>query len=119
MKIGLSLLLIHANKKLQYQALYLYFFTFSEKIRIFVMNTYNMDTKLTLKLNADAISRAKRYAAKHKTSLSAMVEKYFEALTAKKGSKYLSEELAGCLKNMKQVSDEEIKLMYAKGRHRA
>ena len=42
-----------------------------------------MDAKLTLKLNADAISRAKRYAAKHGTSLSAMVEHYFESITAK------------------------------------
>jgi hypothetical protein len=78
-----------------------------------------MDTKLTLKLNADAISRAKRYAAKKGTSLSAMVEQYFESLTAKKSSKYLSEELAGCLKNMKHLSDKEIKLMYAKGKHGA
>ncbi len=78
-----------------------------------------MDAKLTLKLNADAISRAKRYAAKHGTSLSAIVEHYFESLTAKKGSKYLSEELAGCLKSMKQLSDEEIKLMYTKDKHRA
>jgi hypothetical protein len=78
-----------------------------------------MDSKLTLKLSADAINRAKRYAARHKTSLSAMVENYFEAITAKKKGKYLSEELAGCLKSMNQVSDEEIKSMYTKEKHRA
>jgi hypothetical protein len=78
-----------------------------------------MDTKLTLKLDADAINRAKQYAAKHGTSLSAMVERYFESLTAKKNKKYLSKELAGCLKGMKHMSDEEIKAMYAKDKYRA
>lgn len=92
---------------------------FPKAIRIFTINTYNMDAKLTLKLNADAISKAKRYAAKHGTSLSVMVEHYFESLTGKKSSKYLSEELAGCLKDLKKLSDDEIKMMYAKDKHRA
>lgn len=39
------------------------------------------DTKLTLKLNASSIARAKEYSAKNKVSLSAMVEKYFDGLT--------------------------------------
>jgi len=78
-----------------------------------------MDTKLTLKLDASAISRAKQYAAKHGTSLSAMVERYFESLTAKRSSTYLSEELVGCLKDIKHLTDEDIKDMYAKDKHRA
>jgi hypothetical protein len=36
-----------------------------------------MDTKLTLKLDKAHIERAKKYAAKRKTSLSSLVEKYF------------------------------------------
>ena len=40
-----------------------------------------MDTKLTLKLDKDYIERAKKYAAKRKTSLSSLVEKYFAFLT--------------------------------------
>lgn len=40
-----------------------------------------LDSKLTLKLNADSISRAKEYSAEHKVSLSSMVEKFFDGLT--------------------------------------
>ncbi len=39
-----------------------------------------MDTKLTLKLDKAHIERAKKYAAKRKTSLSSLVEKYFAFL---------------------------------------
>jgi hypothetical protein len=78
-----------------------------------------MDAKLTLKLDPDAIMRAKSYAAKHGTSLSALVEHYFDTLTAKKKKKYLSEELAGCVKNMQNLSDEEIRQMYLKDKHGA
>ena len=76
-----------------------------------------MDTKLTLKLDPDIINRAKNYAAKHGTSLSAMVENYFESLTAKKKKKYLSDELAGCIKNQSHLSDEDIKDMYLKDKY--
>jgi len=77
-----------------------------------------MDAKLTLKLDPDVINRAKVYAAKHGTSLSAMVENYFESITKKKKSKYLSEELAGCLKDLQHMSDDDIKDMYIKDKHR-
>lgn len=40
-----------------------------------------MDTKLTLKLDSEVISRAKQYAKKRKTSLSRMIESYLDALT--------------------------------------
>lgn len=41
-----------------------------------------METKLTLKLDAAAIARAKQYAEKHKgESLSKLVENYFRSLT--------------------------------------
>lgn len=39
-------------------------------------------TKLTLKLNMDSIANAKVYAAKHKTSLSSLVENFFTTLTS-------------------------------------
>lgn len=41
-----------------------------------------MDTKLTLKLNKEVIERAKEYASNRKTSLSRMVEDYFQSLTS-------------------------------------
>ena len=40
-----------------------------------------MNAKLTLKLSAAAISRAKEYAKKRKTSLSKLVEYYLDAIT--------------------------------------
>ena len=62
------------------------------------------DTKLTLKLNSDSITRAKIYSAEHNVSLSAMVEKFFDNLTLPSSSvasenKYSSlvNELAGII----------------------
>ncbi|MCQ2583550.1 MAG: DUF6364 family protein [Treponema sp.] len=43
-------------------------------------------TKLTLKLNIDSIANAKVYAAKHKTSLSSLVENFFTTLTSSEDS---------------------------------
>jgi hypothetical protein len=40
-----------------------------------------MNTKLTIKLNDDVISRAKRYAKHRKTSLSKMIESYLDSVT--------------------------------------
>lgn len=41
-----------------------------------------MDTKLTLKLNRDVIERAKRYAQEHNQSLSRLVERLLNGVTA-------------------------------------
>jgi len=40
-----------------------------------------MNSKLTLKLNSIVIARAKMYAKKHNTSLSKMIESYFDSVT--------------------------------------
>jgi len=40
-----------------------------------------MDTKLTIKINNDVISRAKRYARLRRTSLSRMVESFLDSVT--------------------------------------
>ncbi len=40
-----------------------------------------MNTKLTIKLDNDVISRAKRYAQHRKTSLSKMIESYLDFVT--------------------------------------
>ena len=45
-----------------------------------------MDTKLTLKLKDDSISRAKKYVASIETSLSAIVEDFFDGLTLQQQS---------------------------------
>ena len=43
-----------------------------------------MDKKLTLSLNQRVIEKAKKYAKQHGTSLSRMIEAYFESLTSQK-----------------------------------
>ncbi len=43
-----------------------------------------MSTKLTLKLNKNAIEKAKLYAKSRHTSLSVLVENYFRALAGEK-----------------------------------
>ena len=45
-----------------------------------------MDTKLTLKLKDDSISRAKKYVSSIGTSLSAIVEDFFDELTLQQQS---------------------------------
>ncbi len=40
-----------------------------------------MDTKLTIKLDNDVISRAKRYAKHRRTSLSRMIESFLDSVT--------------------------------------
>ncbi len=40
-----------------------------------------MDTKLTLRLDKEVIERAKRFAKEYNTSLSKMVEQYFDRIT--------------------------------------
>ena len=41
-----------------------------------------MDKKLTLSLNQRVIEKAKKYAKLHSTSLSRMIETYFDSLTS-------------------------------------
>jgi hypothetical protein len=40
-----------------------------------------MDTKLTIKLDNEVITRAKSYAKRRKTSLSKMIESYLDSVT--------------------------------------
>ena len=40
-----------------------------------------MDSKLTLKLNADVIEKAKKYASMKKLSLSRLIENYLDSIT--------------------------------------
>ena len=49
-----------------------------------------MEAKLTLKLNNDAILRAKEYVLEKKTSLSSIVENFFDSLTLSKENEKFS-----------------------------
>ena len=46
-----------------------------------------MDTKLTLKFDKNTISKMKLYAKEHDTSLSRLVENFFETMAVYKGEK--------------------------------
>jgi len=65
-----------------------------------------MKKKLTLRMDADVIERAKAYAAERGESVSKLVENYFAALTASEQANGedeplppITHRLAGCLKN--------------------
>jgi hypothetical protein len=45
-----------------------------------------MNAKLTLKLDSTVIARAKKYAKRHNTSLSKMIESYFQSVTREDSS---------------------------------
>jgi Family of unknown function (DUF6364) len=83
-----------------------------------------MNTKLTLKLNKNAIDRAKRYARKNKQSLSIMVEKYFNLISDKESNTEIEIspnvlELSGIVKysdniNVRKVYGKHIEEKYSK-----
>ena len=60
-----------------------------------------MEAKLTLKLNDNSILRAKEYVSERKTSLSSIVENFFDSLTLNKQSDFeyspLVNELSGII----------------------
>jgi len=59
-----------------------------------------MDTKLTVKLDGNVISRAKIYAKKRKTSLSKMIENYLDAVSKPVSSE---EEISQLVKSLSGV----------------
>jgi Family of unknown function (DUF6364) len=82
-----------------------------------VFYTYGgfMETKLTLKLDAAVIRRAKKYVRKKKGgSLSKTVEKYFNSLTRDDGShdKRISPIVAGLAGAARQKAPKNIKEEY-------
>lgn len=61
-----------------------------------------MNSKLTLKLDTETIEAAKKYADQNKTSLSKLIEYYFQSVIKKRGRKAkidpLVKELSGIVK---------------------
>jgi hypothetical protein len=74
-----------------------------------------MDSKLTLKLDASVIERAKLYAKEQNTSLSKLIENYLSALTSKPDKKTeispLVESLAGVV-DLNKSSEKETYIDY-------
>jgi len=59
-----------------------------------------MNTKLTLKLEKKVVSRAKRYAAQKKTSVSKLVERYLSKITSGENP---TEEISPLVKSLSGV----------------
>ena len=83
----------------------------------------NMDKKLTLSLNQRVIEKAKKYARLHQTSLSKMIEAYFDSLTTK-GEEDLSikttplvESLCGVIELPKDFDYKKERAMYISEKH--
>ncbi|WP_353738731.1 DUF6364 family protein [Candidatus Brachybacter algidus] len=55
--------------------------TISTKI-YFIYRKFNIDAKLTLKLDQEIIKKAKKYASRRKLSLSRLIENYLGSLTS-------------------------------------
>jgi len=79
-----------------------------------------MKTTLNLRFDKKTIESAKEYALKKQTSVSEIVETYLKKLTSRRQKKdFISDSLIGILKKYKNLTDEEIKELYLKGKHNA
>jgi hypothetical protein len=67
----------------------------------FVRKLFDMDTKLTLSLNKDIIEAAKKYAKRHNTSLSNLIENYLVSVT--NSSSNSKEEISPLVKSLSGV----------------
>ena len=68
-----------------------------------------MTTKLTLSLDDKIISKAKKIAARKKTSISKLVANYFEKLPDEKNKKQTPlDEIRGALKKGRHLTEKDI-----------
>ena len=78
-------------------------------------NQVSVDSKLTLKLDANVIQRAKVYAKKQNISLSKLIENYLNALTGSSSKKIkvspLVESMTGVVK-LKEDADKKEYIDY-------
>lgn len=70
-----------------------------------------MDTKLTLKLDAQIIEKAKKYAKRKNTSLSQLIERYLDYLTSPEGGK---DDITPLVKSLSGVVELPNNLDYKK-----
>lgn len=82
-----------------------------------------MDKKLTLSLNQQVIEKAKNYAKEHRTSLSRMIEAYFESLTSQQKdipeieTTPLVESLSGVIQLPEDFDYKEARKKYINEKH--
>lgn len=72
-----------------------------------------MDSKLTLKLESSIIEEAKKYAKKHQTSVSKMVENYLLAVTQNPYDQEITP-LVKSLSGVIEIPQDEDHLEYTK-----
>ena len=83
-----------------------------------------MDKKLTLSLNQRVIEKAKKYAQLNQTSLSKMIEAYFDSLTSKEESDIrikttpLVESLCGVMELPSDFDIKEARTKYLLDKHK-
>ena len=83
-----------------------------------------MDKKLTLSLNQRVIEKAKNYAKQHRTSLSRMIEAYFESLTSQQKDMTkiettpLVESLSGVIQLPEDFDYKEARTKYLNEKHK-
>ena len=83
-----------------------------------------MDKKLTLSLNQRVIEKAKNYAKQHGTSLSRMIEAYFESLTSQQNDTTefettpLVESLSGVIQLPESFDYKEARTKYLNEKHK-
>jgi hypothetical protein len=83
-----------------------------------------MDKKLTLSLNQRVIEKAKNYAKQHGTSLSRMIEAYFESLTSHQKDKTeietttLVESLSGVIQLPEDFDYKGARTKYLNEKHK-
>lgn len=83
-----------------------------------------MDSKLTLSLDKKVIEKAKEFARRHQTSLSRIVETYFEALTSEEVDESevevtpLVESLCGVIELPVNFDYKELRTQYLSEKHK-
>ena len=91
---------------------------------IFVRKHNMMDKKLTLSLNQRIIEKAKEYAKSNKTSLSKMIEAYFDSLTSNQEivdeikATPLVESLCGVIELPKDFDYREARTKYLENKYK-
>ena len=84
----------------------------------------HMDRKLTVSLDRQVIEKAKKYASIHQTSLSRLIEAYFESLTAdpeEKGEVAITplvESLWGVIRLPQDYDYKEARTDFLKRKHK-
>jgi len=76
-----------------------------------------MRQNIQISLDGDDLDAVNRIAERQRMDLASMVELYLRSLARKEKTSYLSENLAGCLSGLSNLSDAELKNDYLKGKH--